>query len=569
MLKKLHKPVNRNPRRPQRQTKALEMLEARTLYSIIELGAITELINLRNENIELQFHANGSTTVLDNGFLEGTTTGRTFNLRGLGGVNSVMLDDVSGADSVSISYNAESRMQAKIGSDTVVFQNTLFSSKTLMMPAGGDDSVAIGGGAIGVAGINRWNVIGGGSATALDITDINEIYASYTVQSNSVDWGNTVGVNYSNIGALQLVGTAGNATYDVQSTSVPTYIYGTGTGTDVFTVGAGNLGLLQGPVSVTGSSVSSLTIDDKSADFTGAYTLDGNSAKRSGFGGLTYNQMQSVDLFGSSDATVYNVQSPSSDTTINIGNGNLNSEPSGGVTVSGNANVVLDDHLSDSNAAYTIGSNAVRRLGFGGLTYNKVQSLTIYGASGGNTYTVGGTSATTTLLGGAGTNTFYIGTGNLSLLSGAVTVVGGGASNDTMIINDEFSSVSYTYTVTSDSVTRGGFGGLLYSGVNELVLYGSSGNDDYLVNSSSITTLLNAGNGNDRFLIANGPGTLANMKGKVIVNGGGGENYLIFCTAQPITENEFTLAPAAGGGESITGPSGFGGLEYYHVNFSY
>jgi hypothetical protein len=88
-----------------------------------------------------------------------------------------------------------------------------------------------------------------------------------------------------------------------------------------------------------------------------------------------------------------------------------------------NNNVSLDDHLAGFSGTHTITSNPVTRNGFGGLTYgNVLQPVGLVGTNGGDVYNALGTSASTTLHGGAGDDIFNIGNGNLDLLKGDVTV---------------------------------------------------------------------------------------------------------------------------------------------------
>lgn len=587
MFKKPHKSFKRNPSRPQRQTTALEMLESRTLYSIIELGPINELINLRNDNVELVFNANGTTSVLDNGNNLGSTSGHTFSLSSMDFASSITLDNAAGTGNASITLNGASQEQINVGNNKVVLENSLFSHRTLYMPANGNDTVSIGADAHGLAGLAGWTV-SGGKGTALNITDINNPSANYTITSNSVGWEGGAGVIYSGIGSLQLSGTTGNASYDVQSTSVPTKIYAAGTGIDMFTVGTGKLSLLPASLSISGGSgTNALIIDDSQATYTGGYTLTGNSLSHPSFGGLTYSGMQSLDLLGGEFASDYNVVGSPVNATITLGNGNLSSITKG-VTVTGDVHLMLDDHL-DSAATYTITGNSVTRSGFGGLTYSKLASLDLLGSHASDIFGVNGTSTPTVLDGSDGTDDtfylnsesnavtldgaayftyFYIGDGNLGLLSGPVTVNNSAGRGGVAFLEDKDGSFMGGYHITADSLTRAGFGGLTYFNTLLSVLGapGDGGPQYYDVTSTSGDLDLWGNTGQNVYVLdGGGDGNLSDLPEPIFVYGGLGgansNNIQLFVSAGN-NPNELTYT-AVTGGENVAGPSGFGGVTYY------
>lgn len=560
MFTKQSKLSDRTGRKPRRYVNPFEALEGRTLYSIIELGSVTEILEARNEAIELTFNANGSTTVTDNGYVEGTTMGRTFELSGLNSFNTVTLDNAGASASPSISLNAADRVQAMIGKDTVVFENSLFSSKTLVMPTG-SNTVSIGGGARGLAGIGNWTVDGGG-ATALDITDFNQPAADYTITSTSVDWSTGLGVAYKGVKSLQLIGTAGNAVFNIDSTSVPTIVIGSGTGTDTFMVGQGNLTTLHGAVSITGGSgYNAVVVDDHSESFTGTYTLSSDSVSGPQFGGLEYSGIQEFNLLGAAGATHYNALSISASTftTVTIGNGNLDSIRKN-VTVDGKVNVVLDDSLSEAAVTYTITSNSVLAGDFGGLTYSNLQSLTIEGSMARDTFNVDSTSLPLDLEANGDTDqpsTFNIGEGNLNQLQGAVTV-NGNSNGSVVTLDDHLSIFSGTYTLGNDTVTRVGFAGLTCFGVSQLTLHGSIGADSFDIDATSVSTIVYGGVARDKFYVGDTQGDLNLLQGAITLYGGLNDNNDVYVESPAV----FQRTLIAGNGMHFSLP-GFPGLTLF------
>jgi Ca2+-binding RTX toxin-like protein len=119
-----------------------------------------------------------------------------------------------------------------------------------------------------------------------------------------------------------------------------------------------------------------------------------------------------------------------------------------------------------------------------------------------------------------------VGTGNLDVVRGFVTVNGQLGSN-TVELHDDQASFSDTYTITHDRVTRSDvfFGELRYGTVQNLILNAQDGNNTIDVHSTASGTLvtINAGDGNDLINLgaANGSGDLNNLPSEIRVNGQG------------------------------------------------
>jgi hypothetical protein len=395
-------------------------------------------------------------------------------------------------------------------------------------------------------------------------------------------------VTYSNIGLLQLVGTAGDANYQVPSTSVPTNIYGTLDGIDVFTVGTGDLGQLNGKLSVTGSSDSSLFVNDGNANFTGAYTITGSSITRPGSAGVSFSGMRTVALLGASGATAYNAANAQGNISVFAGNGNLSANTKA-LTVNGPVSLFLDDHLNTKPTAYVITPTTVTDdTGFGGLTYSHLQSLDVIGANANETFTINSTSTGTTLDGHAGLinhfylnsesnpvtmdvgpnsdNTFYVGNGDLGQLTAPVTINGGGSAGT--FLEDKNGSFDGGYVITAFSVTRPGFGGLTYSN-SAIVLVGAAAQTRYYDVRGDSSNLIIWGNSGRNIYSLDGNLNLGSLPKPVTIYGGVGgtsQNIVQLLLPVGVSPGDLTVTSIVGG-QYVAAPEGFGGLDFFNCVF--
>src|SRR5207253_1636109 len=103
-----------------------------------------------------------------------------------------------------------------------------------------------------------------------------------------------------------------------------------------------------------------------------------------------------------------------------------------------------------------------------------------------------------------------------------VVVVGDGGT-DTVVLQDSGHADSASYTITSSSISRSGFGGLVYNVIDTVTLNGAAGGSSYAINSTAFKTqyTINAGSNADAFLFAGDP---ADDSAAVTLNGGAGVN---------------------------------------------
>ncbi len=244
--------------------------------------------------------------------------------------------------------------------------------------------------------------------------------------------------------------------------------------------------------------------------------------------------------------------------TVHVGNGNVASTISAGVTVNdtgGTTTLNLDDTLDDASTSATITSTTVNVGIAGTITYGAgVTALNINGGSGGNTFIVNNTSgsATTDLNTGIGADTvnvFATGTNTLNIdgQDGADVVTVGGlagigmqdltgiisVTNDVgftaLTLDDSEDTTGQTATIT-DNGTSGSVTGLSPANINytdsalsSLTINGGSGGNTFTVDGtltnpfvpSPTVTTLNKGSGssNSVDVTATNAGSLLNLTG--------------------------------------------------------
>jgi acrosin len=439
------------------------------------------------------------------------------------------------------------------GANTGPDYDVMSTSCPITLNSGGDNSTFIigGNGNLDIfAGLVTVNGKGANNRVGLD-DDGSAFQGTYTVTSTSVSRPDFAGLTYNGMQSLDLTGSKQGDVFDVLSTSVFTILYGIGS-SSMFNVGEGDLGALAGQVAVHGFTGSAgVIVDDHQASGGTAYTITSGSLTRRGFGGLTFDGVQSLVVDGAGSGDVYNVQNTSFSTTLNgggadtfnIGNGNLANVQDLTVNGSGSGNtVVLDDHLANYLGAYTVGGDSASRGGFH-VSYNDVQDLTLIGAAGAGLYNVLGPALATTLV---------VGAGNLGSLPGGVAVNG---LPTNVVLDDHLAPFQGVYSLTSLWLTRPGFGGVTGSSLQRLTLDGASGREVYNVTGTLVPTILN-GDGNDTFNI--GPGDLASV-GSVTINGRGSKESVILDDRFARFRGAYTITSS-----SVT-RAGFGGLTYSNV----
>jgi hypothetical protein len=209
----------------------------------------------------------------------------------------------------------------------------------------------------------------------------------------------------------------------------------------------------------------------------------------------------------------------SGDATINLGSGGSVQTITGAVTIAGagpNRDILtIDDSADTGNRTVAISGTAITGLSPAALTLSgsTVDSLTILGGRGRNTYNLTGTPAHTavTLSTGTGVDAVNVTATSVPLTidsssgSGADTITVGSTSNslsgiqavnviatatDALTLNDQGTSAAQTFTLDGSSISRSSGPTVTYTGVGALVLNGGSGGNTFVLNGSSATAAL-------------------------------------------------------------------------------
>jgi hypothetical protein len=163
-----------------------------------------------------------------------------------------------------------------------------------------------------------------------------------------------------------------------------------------------------------------------------------------------------------------------------------------------------------------------------------VSSVTVYGGSGGNTFQLRHTAASTpvTIHAGSGTNSVTVGssTNSIDPIQGLVTIDGQGGT--VLTVNDQATSSQEEYDVYATQVLRTPFTfgqprvsptqTINYVNLSALTVNGGSGQDIFGAagTPAGTTTALYGGTGHNEFFVENNADTLDDIQGPVALHGG-------------------------------------------------
>ncbi len=545
-----------------------------------------------------------------------------------GNSGTLTLNGGAGGDSYVINGNSGT-LTANGGAGNDSFTVNSLSSPATLKGNGGNNSFTVnaplsaaltvnGGNTIGdvltingTMGNDYFNVTG----SVVSGVDAPITYAGTNLVINGVAGNDTFQIDGTSAFTTRISGGIyGNDTFNVQAATGPLYLIGGAVGNNTFNLGSlapivgGTLANLVGPIFITGGAnlmrlislgatgINTVNVDD-SGDMAGnSGTLTSSTLTGFGMGaGVNFVSVDFMNITLGPGADTMNVQGTNSTTVtrLNTGSGanviNIGSEePNAGgiingiqgpliVIGSGADTMDVDDTGGTGAKTGTLTATTLSGLGMGtgGITYSGLAALNISLGSGGNTFTISNTSATTvTTLNsgsgndtvnlltdsgttnintqggsdtininatgaatgvntGSGTNTVNVGSlaptigGIVNSIQGALTVVGSGT--DAMNVDDRGSTSAKTGTLTATTLTGLGIGagGITYSGLAALNISLGSGGDTILITStSSATTRINGGAGNDTFNVRTTTGTF-------YLNGDGGNNTFNFGSLSP------------------------------------
>jgi hypothetical protein len=320
-------------------------------------------------------------------------------------------------------------------------------------------------------------------------------------------------------------------------------------GNTALSLTARDLSTIQGPVTVHGGAGALVTLYDNFNFGQTTYTITGSSFLRPGAALVTYDNLGGLTINGGAGNDTYDIVGAPNPVTVTAG-------------LSSNT-LSIDDSSNTSNTTYTVTGSSVARTGSGAINYSgNITTLLVTGGSGNNTYNIASTpsGSSTTLNTGNGVDTVNVrstagplfinsGSGGDTITLSSSTATLGGIGH--IIINDPWSSAavtvddsgfngSATYTVTSTQVAAAAWPNflLVYNNLASLNLNGSSGDDQFNIEStaSRTTTTITAGSGGNRFDLTPTARYLAGVAGPLNLVGGGADTLVFWDTANPNAE---------------------------------
>jgi hypothetical protein len=405
--------------------------------------------------------------------------------------------------------------------------------------------------------------------------------ATYTITGSTVSRPGSAVISYDHISTfVSIIGGFGNNTFNV-------------------------LGITPSPVFVQtgffGLGSNTLDIDDTSNATNTTYTITSSSVARTGSAAVNYRNITNLVINGGSGTNTYNVLSTQSlyPTSLNSGSGvdtvnvqstagplfilsaggdgfdtvNVSNAGSvqgilGAVTVTNPLSFTrlnVDDSSDPNPRSVTLSASGIVGM-ISGLApapihyaTTAINSLTVRGGTGGNTFMITALLVPTALDTGSGGDTVNVlgtiapltidsgGGDTITLRNGAGTLGGIGhvtvndpSNTATLTMDDSGFAGSTTYTMTSAQVGVAAWPNfvVLYDNVARLNLDASSGNDLFNIEgtASPTATAVNAGSGGNRFNLTPTAQYLAGVAGPLSLLGGGADTLVFWDTANPNAE---------------------------------
>ena len=342
------------------------------------------------------------------------------------------------------------RLDANGGNNTIHVTSLAAVGIDLEVNAGGgDDTIHIGGGNIGL--IYGDVVVNGGAGTDLiHLRDENAPAGrAYTVGGGAFDVNSFLfgSVTYTSMADVVLHAGGFDDSVALTGTAAGTNlaVFANG-GDDTINVGAGNLDVYGGNVAVHGGpGADAVTVNDKNDFGNDAYTVTATTVSKPGFL-LTYQDVSTLTLLANGGSNVIDVHDtlPTTAVTIDGGTGSdsLRLAPltrnlsfvAGPVTFRGGAGfdrVQLHDEWNGVGRQYTLSPGSIGRAGFGGLSYDAATEAVYLNMGDGNdSAAVLGLAPTTALFlaGNGGSDAVDVYIGRAGPVAGGTLSFNGGAN---------------------------------------------------------------------------------------------------------------------------------------------
>jgi hypothetical protein len=557
----------------------------------VNCGSAGDTINVGTgmNNMPMTLNANGGNDTFNVILTSytGSATNGTIVLNGGTGADAINANDTSTAVATTVviqttTFNrtntpdfdfgtAESlTFNAGLGDDIFLIVSTAASTPLVVHGGGGDDTFGVGN-ALFASSLNQIlgavSVFGdSGTGDELQVWDNSNTAANtFNINNTTVDTNTSAAATYSTVESMLITCGTGNDVVNLNTTEGSIGItVNANNGNDAIDVlVSGYTGSGAEPTIVLNgeAGTDAINVDDL-ANATGTtFSVNGAAFSRTFSPNYQYNTAESLTYFagtgndtinvtGSIAACPITINANNGNDSINFGNAASLNPLAGPVTVNGQVgtdSVTFGDAGNGLAATYTATSTSLTRAGIALLTYATAETITLNAGSNADTVNLNSVLAGTawTINGGNGNDTLNINTGALGdQIAGAVTF-NGQLNSDQAIFNDNLSSFTFDYAITTTTLTRPGsiFPGLTYGTTEILTLNAGAANNNVDVNSTpaAATWNINCGDGADTIDI--GSGLLSDVAGPVSVSGGAGTSDFIRLNDNAnATANGFDLA---------------------------
>jgi hypothetical protein len=467
------------------------------------------------------------------------------------------------------------------GGNDVILLNSIEGGVPVTVNAGdGDDQIFVGAGDIDGAVFSAVTFNGDAGSDTITFNDAGDAgNDSYTFTATTFAKGLPV-FTYGTMERANLIANDGSNTINLNATAATTtYDIEAGNGTDTINIANGDLATVPSSLIVDGEAgTDAIVIRDTTSTAADTLTLGaGGTLDSARLGLLTYSNSESMTFNHGTGQTTLNLHAHGGlssitanmgggNDTVRVGNGDAGANLGSAITITANGQAGVDtivfNDTANANAAtdvVSVTSTSVDRPQFGTLAFATMEGVQVDTGTGASAVTVSSTTAPLALNTGNGNDTVTL--GNLDSLAGGITFEAG-AGSDSIAVNDAISADPDVYTVTFNSVTRGGFGGVSYDDLESLSVSAGSAADTININSTDTgcATTVSGGGGSDTISVASASNNLSNVRGALTIFAAAGTDGLTFYDANHVAHDAYTLTPTSLARNLLAGAT-YSGIE--------
>ncbi|MDI1313706.1 FlgD immunoglobulin-like domain containing protein, partial [Prosthecobacter sp.] len=272
------------------------------------------------------------------------------------------------------------------------------------------------------------------------------------------------------------------------------------------------------------------------------FTLSNTTLGRSGTGGFTLTSIEVAKLTGGASANSFTVSGWTGSATIDGAGGTDSYTVS--VTGSGSGNVTINDSGAGAGDTLTVnGTSAANLIAITGsrvsvgvevVNYSNIESLTVNGLGGNDTFNITAAVIPTTVNGGSGNDIFTVtaNTGGLTIngfdgvdtitinTNSATLTVNAGSGNDIVTVNASSAAFIINGDDDDDTIT-------VNSSAAAFAINGGNGNDSINIRAAAMDSTINTGTGTNTVNVGTTnlptPGDVNSINGRLTITGSGSD----------------------------------------------